>query len=303
MAVTWHPSEISIVGFCGLPISAATAMVAPVFESPSGRYFVGDPDSVVPPQRFMDRKELEHNREAGHLTLTDFQWPRQPGGVVLYAHSLFLKPSATHYQFSTSELTWDSRAGVYLNYLARTLALSILHRWGRLLIEDASRVLAGSRPTVPEVDRAMDSAERALFCAPPPEHKQLRIDAFAALAATYRVRKLPEERLYREMRLDFDDVTVAEVRRRSEAKAAGVSAYPLEKTGSGLGELPLRGAIDSPKVDLDAVARSQDTALWARLTAELQTELALISRGEHTEGGVVLGAEGLEGSSNRGTAE
>ena len=69
MALTWRPDEVMVVGFCGLPISAAAAMVAPVFESPAGRYFVGDPDSLIPPRSFLDRAELERQRQAGYLTL------------------------------------------------------------------------------------------------------------------------------------------------------------------------------------------------------------------------------------------
>lgn len=232
MAITWHPSEVRVVGFCGLPISAAAAMVAPVFESPAGRYFVGDPDSVVPPRAFMGREELEHQREAGYLTLTEKQWERQPGGVVLYAHPRFLNPGGAHCELSASQLVLDTLAGVHLDYLPRARALAILHRWGQSLIDEASRTLSG-RPAAADIDRAMDAAQRALFCAPPPEHKQLRVDAFVALTASYHVRKRPAERLYREMKLDFDDVTIAEIQHRAEAKAAGAHAYPPVDTASG----------------------------------------------------------------------
>src|ERR1041384_7911415 len=152
MAIAWRPAEISVVGFCGLPISAAAAMVAPVFESPVGRYFTGDPDSVVPPRTFMDREELERNRDAGYLTLTDGRWTRQPGAVVLYAHPAFLNPGATLRGLSASELNFDTRANVFLDYLPRAHALAILHRWGRSLIEEASRILSG-RPQPAELDR------------------------------------------------------------------------------------------------------------------------------------------------------
>lgn len=135
----------------------------------------------------------------------------------------------------------------------------------------------------------MDAAERALFCAPPPEHKQLRIDAFVALAANYHVRKRPAERLYREMRLDFDDVTIAEIRRRAEAKAAGVRAYPYES---------MRGvSIEGSESDLDIIENSQAAALWTRLTSGQRAELALIVRGELTSG-VVLDLHRIEESTH-----
>jgi len=279
--MTWRPAEISVVGFCGLPISAATAMVAPVFESPAGRYFTGDPDSVVPPRTFMDREELERNREAGYLTLTNNNWRRQPGAVVLYAHPTFLNPGATLCELSAAELNFDTRANVFLDYLARANALTVLYRWGRSLVEEAGRILS-SRPETADLDRAMDAAERALFCAPPPEHKQLRIDSFIALVASHHVRKHPTERLYREMKLDFDDATIAEIRRRSEAKAAGVRPYPDE----------LPQGVSSARSGSDSIVEnSQDAALWMSLTSGQRSELAMIVDGKLTSGIVLDLAE------------
>jgi hypothetical protein len=205
-------------------------MVAPVFESPQGRYFAGDPDSAVPPRVFMTQEELEHQQQAGYLTLTSKHWERQQGGVVLYAHSKFLDPGETYSRLSSSDLTMDTRAGVHLDYIPRPRALMILHRWGRFLIDDANRMLSG-RPQPKEIERALDAAQRALFCAPPPEHKSLRIDAFISLAASYIVRKRRVERLYREMQIDFDEGTIATVRQRAEAKAAGASTYPANDSG------------------------------------------------------------------------
>lgn len=233
MAVTWRPDEVTVVGFCGLPVSAAAAMVAPVFESPAGRYFVGDPDSLLPPRRFLDRAELEQQRSAGYVTLTERGWTRLPGGVVLYAHPGFLDPGGIHCRLPAEDLRLDPSTGVHLAYFTRDRALAILRRWGTLLVDDANRTLAG-RPRVEEIDRALDSAQRALFCAPPPEHKQLRIDAFISLAAAYRVCRRPTERLYREMKLDFDDLTIAEIRKRAGDKAAGTRAYPVSAPGTGV---------------------------------------------------------------------
>lgn len=252
MAVTWRPAEITVVGFCGLPISAATAMTAPVFEGPAGRYFVGDPDSVVPPRAFMEREELEHQQEAGYLTLTAKHWARQPGGVVLYAHPGFLNPGEAYCSLSPSDLAFDTCSGVHLDYVPRPRALMLLHRWGRLLADDASRMLSG-RPTAADIDRAMDSAQRALFCAPPPEHKQLRMDAFVALAASYHVRKRPAERLYREMKLDFDEVAVDTICQRAAAKAAGAHAYPPKDSG------PASDPADGPRFRL-TVSRAEPRA-------------------------------------------
>jgi len=238
MALTWRSDEVTVVGFCGLPISAAAAMVAPVFESPAGRYFVGDPDSLIPPRSFLDRAELERQRQAGYLTLTDKQWARLPSGVVLYAHPKFVNPGAMYYGLPSAELTMDASSGVHLAYVARVRALGMLHQWGALLVADANRTLSG-RPQVAEIARAMDAAQRALFCAPPPEHKQLRVDAFVSLAASYRVFCFPSDRLYREMKLDFDELTISAIRSRAEAKAAGVRAYP--PTASGTGSDPADG--------------------------------------------------------------
>jgi hypothetical protein len=251
MALTWRPDEVTVVGFCGLPISAAAAMVAPVFESPTGRYFVGDPDSLMPPRSFLDRAELERQRQAGYLTLTDRQWARLPGGVVLYAHPRFVNPGAKFCGLSSPELTLDTSAGVHLAYVARARALKMLHQWGTLLVADANRILSG-RPHAAEIERAMDASQRALFCAPPPEHKQLRVDAFISLAASYHVCRRPSERLYREMMLDFDELTISAIRVRAEAKAAGVRAYPL--TASGTGSDPADGKRLSVTVSRAALA-------------------------------------------------
>jgi len=79
----------------------------------------------------------------------------------------------------------------------------------------------------------MDAAQRALFCAPPPEHKSLRVEAFISLAASYIVCRRPPERLYREMKLDFDELTISVIRQRAEAKAAGARAYPFMKSRIG----------------------------------------------------------------------
>src|SRR5678815_2161187 len=143
------------------------------------------------------------------MCIRDRHWERQPGGVILYAHPTFLDPGSAYCKLSPSELARDTRTGVYLDYFSRARALAILRRWGQLLVDEASRMLSG-RPTAGDIDRAMDAAQRALFCAPPPEHKQLRADAFVALAASYHVRKHPAERLYREMKLDFDVIAIAE---------------------------------------------------------------------------------------------
>lgn len=241
MAITWRQDEVVVVGFCGLPVSAAAAMVAPFFESPAGRYFAGDPDSPVPPRTFLNRIELEEQRQAGYLTLTRGQWTRLPSGVVLYAHPKFVNsdrnPDAAYYclpQTELTELTWDATAGVHLAYVARTRALAILYRWGDLLVQDSNRILSGRSAKI-EIKRAMDSAQRALFCAPrsEPDHKRLRVEAFTALAVSYCIGGRPVERLYREMKLDFDELTISAIRSRAEAKAAGARAYPLTAYGTG----------------------------------------------------------------------
>ncbi|TMQ05204.1 MAG: hypothetical protein E6J91_41140 [Deltaproteobacteria bacterium] len=84
------------------------------------------------------------------------------------------------------------------------------------------------------------------------------------------------------MKLDFDDATIAEIRRRSEAKAAGVRPYPDE----------LPQGVSSARSGSDSIVEnSQDAALWMSLTSGQRSELAMIVDGKLTSGIVLDLAE------------
>jgi len=224
MAVDWRAKEVCVVGFCGLPVAAAAAMASPLFESPPGRFFAGDPDSPVPPRMIFDRDQLEEQRADARITLTSQRWARKPAGVVLYADRAFLAPGREMFRLEALPLVLDPTAHVHVWYGARAEALQVLRSWGDSLIADATRSLR-SRPSAADIERAIDAAQRALFCAPPPEHAELRFEAFVVLLAGHQMLRRPVDRLYQEARLDFDDIAIARLRSRVEAKAAGAFTY------------------------------------------------------------------------------
>jgi hypothetical protein len=224
MALGWPPADVFVVGFCGLPVRGAAA-IAPPFLRSGKWYFAADPASPVVPTTVVGDDELQEYADAGFVSLTATHWPHAPGGVVLYAHTQFLAPGENRLELPRKSLTESGRDDVVVAYLSRGEALTILEEWGRLLLRDANVLFAG-RPSEEALLRAQDSAERALFCAPPPEHRDLRTDAFVSLASAKLLLGQPLTRLYREIGLDFDDLTLARIRQRIEARAAGTYSYP-----------------------------------------------------------------------------
>lgn len=213
MAVSWRTEGVSVVGFCGLPVHGACGLASPLFEDASGQCFVGDPDASTPPSELMNAARVRDEREAGFLTLTETKRARIVGGVFLYVHSAFAAPLGA-LEFDIAPLVMDDRAGVYVAYMSRPEALHLLHQWGASLLRDARSHLDNREP-----DRATDCAQRALFCSPPPEHQELRFDAFVCLYAAIRRRGADGERLLKEASLDFNRVQVSQIRRRGELHA------------------------------------------------------------------------------------
>ena len=221
MALTWPETQLRVVGFVGQAAAGAAAMRSPVFETTTERYFAGDPDADAPPRFDCSRTEIAGYHEEGLVTLTDASWNRVATGVVLYGHSGFFERSPDGLVLSPSPLVWDDKAGVHLAYLPRDQALGVLAGWGNILIADARKHLRG-RPTNKDLERAFDSARRARFTAPPPEHRELRIDMFVVLATAYQALGRTVERIYRDALLDFDDATVDHIRRRVDLQLAGL---------------------------------------------------------------------------------
>lgn len=197
-------------------------MKPPVFQDSSGHCFAGDPDSLAPPRLACEPSELLDLRARGQITLTDQRWKRVKSGVVLYADRRFLCPGTDLISLLPGDLAFDDKAGVYLHYLPRREALSILAQWGDSLVRDANAHLRDRNDTA-ALARAFESAQRARFSAPPPEHTQLRIDAFVYAGAAFTAMKRPVERFLRDAARDFDPPTVDLIRQRIAARVAAIS--------------------------------------------------------------------------------
>jgi hypothetical protein len=122
-----------------------------------------------------------------------------------------------------SPLQWDDELRAWVAYVGRAQALRQLARWGAELIQDAKERIHAAAKVAPERSRAdlqriLNDAVRARFCAPPPEHPNLREEAFACWGAAWildgRLDALPA--LLRDARRDFPGEQIVE---RIEATA------------------------------------------------------------------------------------
>jgi len=152
--------------------------------------------------------------QRGLLSLIEKPLEPIDGGLILYADRQFMEPPGDRWRLETSTLGWDEKLGAWVIYEERSRALGRLARWGRALIKDAQqRLRAAAKLPIEsagaDVERALDDGRRARFCAPPPENRDVREDAFACWAGAWLLQGRPIDALLRDARRDFpDDPTI-----------------------------------------------------------------------------------------------
>jgi hypothetical protein len=234
--------DISVVGMSGIPVQGGAGIKPPIFRDEKDQKFFSL--GRTPPQRY-DAQEIESYEQQGLLARTQATWKPVDTGVILYAHRQFVEPGPDLLKLDPSALRWDEKLDIWVMYERRDKAMRCLEHWGDALIHDATERLREAAKQAfaaeqPLVDRALDDARRARYCAPPPEHSKLRARSFECWAAAWILQGRPIDALLRDARRDFpNNETIEQIEKNARHLATPETAtYPASKSRNRLSWAP-----------------------------------------------------------------
>lgn len=210
-------------------------MRSPVLEGLDGCYFLPSAGPASP-SSIRSREELLELEEGGLVTLIEQRrrYRQIPGGVLLYVHPTFVRSGNDLFDVSIGEhlrdIDFDERLKLHITYTSRDEALIRLHGMGQDLLADAKSHLCLGCSSADQ-ERAFDSARRARITAPPPEHPNIRRDAFVLMAVAWQFLGKDIEDIFRAARLDRNPTLLANVKTEAPARIEAirrVTACPPE---------------------------------------------------------------------------